>query len=220
MVVRVVLEKGQKWTFATAVDHPGWSRKGKDVDDALSALLAYVPRYVGAVKERITIPKTTAGLTLVAEVPGDSSTDFGAPGKEYLTDEEPVTKAELERQIAILGSCWSAFDAAAAASARRKLATGPRGGGRDIAKMRAHVIEADTAYLYQLGVKFESTSTDPKKTLNHLHTTFIDGLMRRHAGALPDFGPRGGKRWGVRYAIRRSAWHALDHAWEIEDRAL
>ena len=25
--------------------------------------------------------------------------------------------------------------------------------------------------------------------------------------------------WGQRYAVRRSAWHALDHAWEIEDRS-
>ena len=32
-------------------------------------------------------------------------------------------------------------------------------------------------------------------------------------------GPRGGERWPARYAIRRSAWHALDHAWEIEDRS-
>jgi hypothetical protein len=25
--------------------------------------------------------------------------------------------------------------------------------------------------------------------------------------------------WPVRYAARRTAWHALDHAWEIEDRS-
>ena len=31
--------------------------------------------------------------------------------------------------------------------------------------------------------------------------------------------PRNTKRpWHPRYFIRRSAWHALDHAWEIEDR--
>jgi len=28
-----------------------------------------------------------------------------------------------------------------------------------------------------------------------------------------------GKRWPPRYAARRIAWHALDHAWEIEDRS-
>jgi hypothetical protein len=30
---------------------------------------------------------------------------------------------------------------------------------------------------------------------------------------------RGGSRWSPRYAIRRSAWHSLDHAWEILDRS-
>ena len=28
-----------------------------------------------------------------------------------------------------------------------------------------------------------------------------------------------GKRWTTRYAAHRIAWHALDHAWEIEDRS-
>jgi hypothetical protein len=27
------------------------------------------------------------------------------------------------------------------------------------------------------------------------------------------------KGWPPRYAARRIAWHALDHAWEIEDRS-
>ena len=31
-------------------------------------------------------------------------------------------------------------------------------------------------------------------------------------------GPRGGKRWTPRYFVRRLVWHALDHAWEIQDR--
>jgi hypothetical protein len=27
------------------------------------------------------------------------------------------------------------------------------------------------------------------------------------------------KGWPQRYAARRIAWHALDHAWEIQDRS-
>ena len=33
-----------------------------------------------------------------------------------------------------------------------------------------------------------------------------------------DGSPLAGRRWTARYAARRIAWHALDHAWEIEDR--
>ena len=28
-----------------------------------------------------------------------------------------------------------------------------------------------------------------------------------------------GRTWTTRYAARRIAWHALDHAWEMEDRS-
>ena len=30
--------------------------------------------------------------------------------------------------------------------------------------------------------------------------------------------PNRDEKWPVAYAARRTAWHALDHAWEIEDR--
>ena len=29
---------------------------------------------------------------------------------------------------------------------------------------------------------------------------------------------RYGFEWTPRFALRRSAWHALDHAWELQDR--
>jgi hypothetical protein len=33
-----------------------------------------------------------------------------------------------------------------------------------------------------------------------------------------DGSPFAGRKWTARYAAHRIAWHALDHAWEIEDR--
>ena len=36
----------------------------------------------------------------------------------------------------------------------------------------------------------------------------------------PKSGPRGGKIWSPRFFVRYVAWHTLDHAWEIEDRAI
>jgi hypothetical protein len=33
-----------------------------------------------------------------------------------------------------------------------------------------------------------------------------------------DGSPIAGRKWTARYAAHRIAWHALDHAWEMEDR--
>jgi len=32
--------------------------------------------------------------------------------------------------------------------------------------------------------------------------------------------PLGPKGWSAHYAARRIAWHALDHAWEMQDRSV
>jgi hypothetical protein len=34
-----------------------------------------------------------------------------------------------------------------------------------------------------------------------------------------DGAPLAATGWPARYGARRIAWHALDHAWEIQDRA-
>ncbi len=84
-----------------------------------------------------------------------------------------------------------------------------------VAKMREHVAEADDAYIRALGAKGPKSSA----TWAEIQDAFVEAIEAKLRGELPDVGPRGGERWPARYAIRRSAWHALDHAWEIEDRA-
>ncbi len=53
-----------------------------------------------------------------------------------------------------------------------------------------------------------------------LRGEILDTLTARAAGEPPsENARRKAKVWTPRYFIRRTAWHALDHAWEIEDRA-
>jgi hypothetical protein len=52
-----------------------------------------------------------------------------------------------------------------------------------------------------------------RRTIGDVRAEVLDLLRRPSDGS-----PLGGKRWPSRYAARRIAWHALDHAWEIEDR--
>jgi hypothetical protein len=52
-----------------------------------------------------------------------------------------------------------------------------------------------------------------------LREAILETLSGRISGDVPSVGPRGGSRWLPRYFVRRLAWHDLDHAWEIGDRA-
>ena len=50
-------------------------------------------------------------------------------------------------------------------------------------------------------------------------TAMRDDMLRGPRANPSDGQPLAGRRWLHRYAARRIAWHALDHAWEMEDRA-
>jgi hypothetical protein len=213
--IPIVLETGVKRTFATALGWPGWSRSGRDDASAIEALDAYGPRYhavVAGIRGAGRL-RSARSFEVVERLAGDAGTDFGVPAAAASADAEPVGDRELDRLASILWACWHAFDSTAAASDDVELARGPRGGGRDLAKIRAHVDEAEAAYLRALGGRTPSGGDR-----GAVRDAFIAALGARARGELPDTGPRGGARWTARYAVRRSAWHALDHAWEIEDR--
>ncbi len=125
----VYLESGRTWTFASAVDWPGWTRRGKGDEAALDALAEYSERYAAAVGERVD---TT--FEVVGRLTGSATTDFGAPDAVGDWDRTSVATDNRVRLAVLLERIWAAFDAAVAASAA-ELVKGPRGGwprpGRD-----------------------------------------------------------------------------------------
>jgi len=212
----VYIEAGGKRVFACAVTWPGWARAARDEAGAREALFAYAPRYrkaIGRARAGFQPPPDATAFVVVERLKGTATTDFGAPGVPPSIDAEPLEGSEWKRQVRLLRACWGAFDDAADAARGLTLAKGPRGGGRALPKIVAHVFEADRGYLNVVGGSYRG------KDMAALRAVFLDALEARARGDLPDVGARGGKRWTARYAIRRSAWHALDHAWEIEDRS-
>ena len=217
MKLRVLIERGDKSFFATAIDWPGWSRSGRTRDEALARLVEYAARYrqsLGTAASELAVPHSTADVGVAAEASGDLNIDFGVPHTVVDLDREPLTADELKRQIELLNAAWQAFEKAAARARGKDLAPGPRGGGRDLEKIADHVAEADRMYIGALGAKAPPSGDWPQT-----RAAFVDALQAKVRGELPERGHRGGERWPARYAIRRSAWHALDHAWEIEDRS-
>jgi hypothetical protein len=214
----VYLEIGDKRAFAGAIDWPGWARSGRDEDAALEALFAYAPRYARALKGTrlgFEVPKDPSALRVAERLPGTATTDFGAPDVPPSADAEPVSDADLHRFATLFRACWRSFDRAAEAAENVELAKGPRGGGRDLDKIVDHVLGSDESYLSMIGSKAPRGGPDGRA--ERVRRAVLDALEAAAREGVPP-GPRGGKRWTPRYFVRRSAWHALDHAWEIEDR--
>ncbi|MFL5768413.1 MAG: DinB family protein [Actinomycetota bacterium] len=218
----VAVERGSKRTFASALAWPGWSRSARDEEEALEALIAYAPRYAAVMRaSRISFrpPKDAASLVVVERSKGDAGTEFGAPSISAKAEAAPVDAGELRRLRSILGATWRAFDAAADAARGRNLRTGPRGGGRSLQKIVAHVFSADASYLRKIaGQPPKVDERDPWAAAEDLRAAVTEALDRSVREGVPARGPRGGKMMTVRYFVRRSAWHVLDHAWEIENR--
>jgi len=211
----VVIEKGGKRVFASAVDWPGYARSGKTEAEALDNLAAYAPRYAKAVK---AFSASTDGsrFTVVQRVAGGSGTDFGVPSSELRSDDEALTPADAKRFRAAVEAAWAAFDRSARAAQGKKLATGPRGGGRTVAKMAAHVLEAEVAYLSKLGSR--APKVEGPKRMRAVRDAVLDAFDARLKGRPVADPSKTARLWSLRYFARRSAWHALDHAWELEDR--
>ena len=204
--LRIYLEQGQKKVFANAPDWPGWSRWAKDDEAAIDELLAYAERYAEvAVRAGVRFP-ASHDVVVLERVGGDTTTDFGAPSVPAVADAEPLPGKDLTRQVALLRASWDLLDDVAAA-APEELRKGPRGGGRDRDAVVAHVQEAERAYARKLGIRHQPYKSPEDVTA--MREALAEALL---AGAAE--GP-----WSPAYAMRRIAWHVLDHAWEIEDKS-
>ena len=208
----VYIETGDKRVFACAVDWPGWCRSAKDEKGALATLAAYVERYAPVAQNaRIPFEADAGNLKVVERIRGGVSTDFGVPDRVTKGDLRPLPKAQADRLAGLVKSAWAVFDRVAA-RAPAELRKGPRGGGRDRDKIIDHVLGADGAYARKLGLRLEVPDRTDRTGIASFRSTVIDALRKPAKGA-PE------KGWPTRYAARRIAWHALDHAWEIEDRS-
>ena len=163
---------------------------------------------------------STVAFDVVERVPGGPATAFAAPECRrpfpQMTagaDRAKVTPAAAGRLAGLVTGAWATFNEVAAASPA-ELRKGPRGGGRDRDQLIDHVIGAETAYARKLGVKLKQSAIDDIAAIGKLHEAIAAAL-----GAPSDGSPVMPNGWTARYAARRIAWHVLEHAWEMQDRA-
>ena len=214
--LRVILEVGKKRrVVAGAMDWPGLDRWGVSEEDALAKLSAYLPRYAG-VAERADLADEFAharAVEVVERVPGSSSTDFwGIAHVPSEIEREVLAADELERRLKVLQACWAEFDEVSA-RASPDLLPGPRSAGRVRDQIIRHVYASEPE---QISRKVEvRTPREVVLTPDGLRVhrqAYLDAIRVYNAVGKP------ARSWPIQFLIRRTAYHVMDHAWELEDR--
>lgn len=216
--VRVVLELGPKGKRAVAVapDWPGLARGAKTEEAAIERLQAYIPRYAPVSKLAGMAAELAASpsIDVVERYQGTGSTDFWGISFAFSTiDRQAMSSEALERELALLSACWTFFDDVRA-RVPAELRKGPRGGGRDRDHIVRHTFGTERDWAKKLLVR------TPEGAM------LTDAGLRTHRDAyrqaMRDFHLQGklARTWPLRYLIRHTAFHTLDHAWEMEDKGL
>ena len=136
------------------------------------------------------------------------------PGEIAKLDTKPLSAAEGKQLASLVKAAWAVYDEVVA-GAPAELRKGPRGGGRDRDKMADHVRDAEGAYVTKLGLGLKPPPRTDRRATTAFRAAIIDALQKPSNGKAPVE-----KGWPQRYAARRIAWHALDHAWEMQDRSV
>lgn len=217
--LRVALEIGPKErrVVAVAPDWPGLERGARSAEAAFETLRAYLPRYA-PVAERAGMGEgflASTALAVVEQYAGTGSTDFWGISFAFSSiDRADVPAAALERELALLGACWDLFD-----DIRRHvsaaLRAGPRGGGRDRDRVVRHVLANEQDWAKKLGMPPapEGVVTDDEG---------VRAWRARYCAAIRAFHAeeKMARTWPLRYLIRHTAYHVLDHSWEMQDKDL
>jgi hypothetical protein len=221
MPIRVVLERGPKAKkfVAFAVDWPGWSRGAKTADGALETLAGYRERYRSvAVNAGLGQSFDDGGpIDVIEDRVGTGSTDFwGISFSPSSLEQEPMDAAELERKLAVLQACWTCFDEVAA-RVSPEMRKGPRGGGRDRDTIIRHTIRTESeGFAKKVGLVVPERAALRPGALAPYRSAYLDAMRAYQRGEAK----RAMRSWTLAFLVRHSAYHTMDHAWEMEDKDL
>jgi hypothetical protein len=220
MTVRVVIERGPKGrkSAAVAIDWPGWSRGGKTPEAAFEAVESYRNRYVPVARlAGLEAEFEAAGdLEIVEDRAGPGSTDFwGISFAPSSFEHERIPATELDRRLALLQAAWRFFDEVAA-RVSPELQKGPRGGGRDRDAIVRHVLGNEGAdFSRRIGVPTPLEVILTPAGLRAHRAAYLAAFRDRN-----ERDPKVGRNWTLAFLLRHTAFHVLDHAWEMEDKDL
>jgi len=127
-----------------------------------------------------------------------------------------MSEPELERRLTLLQACWAFFDGVAA-RVSPQMRKGPRGGGRDRDRIVRHTIRTESEdFAKQVGIRIPEEAALTPHGLREHRAAYLEAIRAYNGGEVE----RRMRSWTLPFLIRHSAFHTLDHAWEMEDKDL
>ena len=219
--VRTVVQHGpkDKKVAAFAIDWPGWSRGAKAGPAAVELLEEYRDRYrpVAALAGLASEFDAAGPLEIVEDHVGVGSTDFwGISFAPSSSEEGPMPEDELERKLTLLQAAWRFFDDVAT-RVSPELQKGPRGGGRNRDEIIRPALGWERADLVRrVGVVADPVVPPTREGLRSHRDEYVAALRTYNA----EERMARGRNWTIALLLRHTAYHVLDHAWEMEDKDL
>jgi hypothetical protein len=219
--LRVMLETGPKGKRVAVVapDWPGLERGATTEAAAIERLLSYVPRYAPVAKlaGMEAAFATSPVVDVVEHYPGTGGTDFWGISFAFSSiDHQAMSSEALERELTLMRACWTFFDAVRSCVSA-EMRRGPRGGGRDRDHIVRHTLGVERDWAGGVGIVTPDDALLTDEGLKTYRDAYCQGIRDYHAQD-----KQAGKqaKWPLRFLIRHTAFHTLDHAWEMEDKDL
>jgi hypothetical protein len=192
------------------------SHGASSIEGALEKLASYADRYRGVAAMAGLSGDFPSTLTfkIVEEVPGTGSTDFwGISWVAATTEQGQMSEEECERKLAILRACWKYFDRVAA-RVSAELRKGPRGGGRDRDQIIRHIFANEREWARMLAIDIPEDAMLTAKGRAKHRNAYVRAIRKYNAAG------KSARSWRLQFLLRHTAYHVMDHAWEMEDKDL
>jgi len=122
---------------------------------------------------------------------------------------------ELERKLRLVRGAWSRFDAIAA-RVSPEMRKGPRGGGRDRDRIIRHTVRTESEdFAKRVGLRIPEGGA-LGDALPAYRDAYVEAMGAFQRGEIE------GRMitWTLPFLVRHTAFHTMDHAWEMEDKDL
>ncbi|MGI8517800.1 MAG: hypothetical protein ACR2ME_05595 [Acidimicrobiia bacterium] len=214
--VGIVIERGKKKSAAYAPAWPGWSRGASSAESALERLATYSDRYgeVAALAGLSDEFPSAPTFDIIEDVSGVGMTSFwGISFVASSSEQGQMSEAECDRKLSILRACWTYFDQVAA-MVSPELKKGPRGGGRDRDQILNHIFANERDWARMVGLDVPEDAHLTAKGLAAHRDAYVQAIREFNTAG------KGPRTWRLQFLLRHTAYHVMDHAWEMEDKDL